>query len=199
MAETDATKAQTSKKDDSVRVTEIRKAASEPLLEFVARHGKEVALDTGGSLLVLEILLQADGDQTAAIQTLLELIATPYPSPSHPIDSSHVARLYKTLLQGGHFDHSSKSITKASSSFSPSSFASAFLVVVGPDVTVAMAQGNGAFVIAELCSRTSAEGTGEEKALLRMWFAEGVRKSIRDKELKGKSVLLESIDTLLSV
>lgn len=138
-------------------------------------------------------------DQSAATQTLLKLIAIPYPSPSHPIDSSHVARLYKTLLQGGHFDQSSKSITKPSSSFSPSGFASAFLVVIGPGVTVAMAQGNGAFVVAELCSRISAEGTGEEKALLQTWFAEdGVRKSILDKELKGKSVLLESIDVLLS-
>lgn len=61
LAETDVTKAQTSKKDDSVRATEILKAASESLLEFVATHGKGVALDTGGSLLVLEIMLQADG------------------------------------------------------------------------------------------------------------------------------------------
>ena len=61
LEETDVTKAQTSKKDDSVRVTEIRKAASEPLLEFVAKHGKEAAVDTGGSLLVGEIMLQADG------------------------------------------------------------------------------------------------------------------------------------------
>ena len=44
-----------------MRAAEIRKAASEPLLEFVVNHGKEVALDTGGSLLVLEIMLQADG------------------------------------------------------------------------------------------------------------------------------------------
>ena len=61
LAETDATKAQTSKKDDSVRAAEILKAASESLLEFVVKHGKEAALDTGGSLLVLEIMLQADG------------------------------------------------------------------------------------------------------------------------------------------
>lgn len=54
-------KAQTSKKDDSVRAAEIRKAASESLLEFVAKHGKEVATDTGGSLLVNEIMLQTDG------------------------------------------------------------------------------------------------------------------------------------------
>ena len=44
-----------------MRAAEIRKAASEPLLEFVANHGKEVAIDTGGSLLVNEIMLQADG------------------------------------------------------------------------------------------------------------------------------------------
>ena len=141
-------------------------------------------------------------DQSAATQTLLELIATPYPapaaSPSHPIDSSHVARLYKTLLQGGHFDRSSKSITTTpSSSFSPPKFASSFLAAVDRDVTVAMGQGSGAFVIAELCNRISVEGTKEEKRLLQMWFTEG-GKSIQGKEMKGKSVLLKSIDTLLS-
>jgi pumilio family protein 6 len=199
LAETDAIKAQTSKKDDSVRAAEIRKAASEPLLEFVARHGKEVVLDTGGSLLVLEIMLQTDGDQSAATKTLLELIAAPYPAPSHPIDSSHVARLYKTLLQGGHFDQSSKSITEPSSAFSPSNFASAFMVTVDPDVTVAIAGGSGAFVVAELCSRVGAEGTGAEKGRLRTWFTEGgFRECNLGKGLKGRNVLLESIDSLLS-
>jgi pumilio family protein 6 len=131
------------------------------------------------------------------------LIAAPYPasaiSPPHPIDASHVARLYKTLLQGGHYDQSSKSITKPSSSFSPSTFASSFLTAVGRDATVAIAQGNGAFVVAELCRRVSTEGTDEGKSLLRTWFTEeGVSKDIRDKEMKGKNVLLESIDTLVS-
>jgi len=109
-----------------------------------------------------------------------------------------VARLYKTLLQGGHYDQSSKSITKPSSSFSPSAFASSFLAVVGRGVTVAMAQGNGAFVVAELCRRVCTEGTDGEKGLLRTWFAEGVSKDIQYKEMKGKNVLLESIDTLLA-
>ena len=115
------------------------------------------------------------------------------------MDASHVERLYKTLLQGGHYDRSSNSITKPPSSFSPSAFASSFLTVVGRDVTVAMAQGNGAFVAAELCRRISTEGTDEERRLLRIWFTEkGVSKDIRVKEMKGKSVLLESINTLLS-
>lgn len=61
-----------------------------------------------------------------------------------------------------------------------------------------MAQGNGAFVVAELCRRVSTEGTDEEKRLLRKWFSKGVSKDIRDKEMKGKDILLESIDALSS-
>ena len=115
------------------------------------------------------------------------------------MDASHVQRLYKTLLQGGHYDRSSKSITKPSSSFSPSAFASSFLAIVGRDVIVAMAQGNGAFVAAGLCRQISTEGTDEERRLLRTWFTEkGVSEGIRVREIKGKSVLLESINALLS-
>lgn len=202
-----------------MRATEIQRAASESLLEFVVNHGKEAAMDTGGSLLILEIMLQAEGgaysrplfippmclccvDRAGAAETLLELIASPYPapatSPPHPVDASHVARLYKTLLQGGHYERSSKSIAKPSSSFSPWAFASSFLTGVGRDVTVGMAQGNGAFVIAELCRRISAEGTSEEKELLRTWFTEGADKGVRGKEVKGRDVLLNSIDALFS-
>jgi hypothetical protein len=62
-----------------------------------------------------------------------------------------------------------------------------------------MAQGNGAFVVAELCRRVSTEGTDEEKKLLRTWLTEeGVAEDIRDKEMKGKNVILESIDALIS-
>lgn len=62
-----------------------------------------------------------------------------------------------------------------------------------------MAQGNGAFVVAELCRRISTEGTDEERELLRTWFTEKeVSKDIQVKETKGKSVLLESINALLS-
>lgn len=141
-------------------------------------------------------------DQSAAIKTLLELIAAPYPAlptpPSHPLDSSHVARAYKTLLQGGHFDRSSKSVTKPSSSFSPSEFASAFIITVGQPVTVAMARGSGAFVVAELCNRVGAGGTGVERGLLRTWFADdGFSESILDKGPKGSTILLESIKNLL--
>ena len=63
IAETDGVRAKTSKKDSAIREGEIRKAASEGLLQFVAENGAETARDTGGSLLVLEIMLYAEGGQ----------------------------------------------------------------------------------------------------------------------------------------
>lgn len=63
IAETDDVRAKTSKKDSTIRESEIRKAASEGLLQFVAENGAETARDTGGSLLVLEIMLYAEGGQ----------------------------------------------------------------------------------------------------------------------------------------
>jgi hypothetical protein len=61
IAETDPIRAKTSKKSTVVREGEIRAAASEGLLKFVADNGAEAARDTGGSLVVLEIMLYADG------------------------------------------------------------------------------------------------------------------------------------------
>lgn len=67
LAETDAIRATTSKKDEEVRAAEIKRAASEKLLEFIAHHGVPVAKDTGGSLLVTEIMLQTEGGSSSAI------------------------------------------------------------------------------------------------------------------------------------
>lgn len=64
MAETDDTRAKTSKKDNAVRENEIRKAASEELLQFVSEKGAEMARDTGGSLIVLEVMLYAEGGKS---------------------------------------------------------------------------------------------------------------------------------------
>jgi pumilio family protein 6 len=61
IAETDPIRGKTSKKSADVREGEIRAAASEALLKFVEDNGAEAARDTGGSLVVLEIMLYADG------------------------------------------------------------------------------------------------------------------------------------------
>ena len=61
LAETDTAREKTSKKDADVRATEIRSAASPDLLAWVVKDGKSVSRDTGGSLVVTEVMLEADG------------------------------------------------------------------------------------------------------------------------------------------
>jgi pumilio family protein 6 len=104
--------------------------------------------------------------------------------------------MYKTLLQGGHFSKDTHSVSRASS-FSPAAFASAFLKIVGKDVTVPLAHSNGAFVVAELCERILEEGTEEEKNCLRGWFEKSVvLETIEASRPKGTKVLLDALEKL---
>lgn len=156
-------------------------------------------------------------DKTPAMRALLSALRAPYPSPDpeapHPVDLPHTSRMYKTLMQGGHFSHAAKAIVPAPL-WSPSAFAAEFVqtfrdadegehavvveddAVVGREVVRAMARGDGAFLLAELCERVRAEGGDEERAVVRGWFGKKERKEIEASEVKGKKVLLEKIDAL---
>ncbi|KAI0674047.1 ARM repeat-containing protein [Trametes maxima] len=199
LAETDSIRAKTSKKDDELRASEIRKAASEGLLQWIAESGAEVARDTGGSLVVCEVMLEAEGDNSAASETLLKTLSTPYPSTEpanpHPISLPHTSRLYKTLLQGGHFSQSTRTIEQ-SPRFSAREFAVRFIQLVGRDITVAIAKADGAFVVAALCEQLASRDDAEERNTVKGWFDAKTCKEIREADGKGANVLLESLKKL---
>ncbi len=221
LAETDAIRAQTSKKDEQIRTEEIRKAASEQLIAWVAGKGSEVVRDPGGSLIITEIMLYAEGgahlllpyksnsdadvshipaDKTAASETLLKALTLPYPSADfsnpHLMSLPHSSRVYKTLLQGGPFSHTDKAIVR-SPSFSPVEFAKRFVRIVGQENTLAMAKDDGAFVVAVLCERAKESEDNELKDVLKTWFSGDVRKELEeDKERRGRAVLLEQLAVL---
>lgn len=139
-------------------------------------------------------------DKSSAMIALAEALASPYPSedPARPhlIDLPHTSRMYKSLLQGGHFSHSERSVLR-SPAFSPSEFASEFLSIVRRDTTIAIAQGDGAFVVAELLERIREEGNDEQKTKVKGWFDDSFVAQLKDGEAKGKSVLVEKIKALL--
>ncbi|OJT15544.1 Pumilio -like domain family member 6 [Trametes pubescens] len=200
LAETDPIRAKTSKKEEATRASEIRKAASEGLLQWIAQSGADVARDTGGSLVVCEIMLDAEGDKSAASDTLLQALSTPYPSNDpaspHPISLPHTSRLYKTLLQGGHFSHSTRAVERAPH-FSARDFAARFVRIVGREPTVAMAKAEGAFVVAALCEQLAEhEDAAEERKTVKGWFGANTRKEIDAADGKGMNVLLESLKKL---
>jgi pumilio family protein 6 len=149
----------------------------------------------------------ADGsltDKTKAVDALLGPISKPYAKPakgaepsetSHILDLPHSSRLYKTLVQGGHFDRSTSSIERVST-WSPSVFASAFLEAAGPANIIEMAKGGCTFLIAELVDRITQEGSEEEKKTMRQWFGKAQRKEIEAEGPQGVKVLLEKLTAL---
>ena len=119
------------------------------------------------------------------------------PSDPHPIDLPPTSRLYKSLLQGGHYNHTTNSVERASDA-TASTFASHFVQIVGKDATVAMCvgDGNGAFVVAELCEALIRGDLTEEKGIVKEWFSEKVVQEIEAGQAKGKRLLLDKLALL---
>lgn len=140
-------------------------------------------------------------DKSAASKAILEVLAAEYPSPDptqlHPISLPHVSRLYKLLLQGGHFSQSTKSIER-SALFSPFAFAKQFIELVGEQNTVAMAEEEAVFVVASLCETVVSDEEGEDaKKTLRKWLGGAVKEELSaNQEQRGRKVLLEQIARL---
>jgi pumilio homology domain family member 6 len=133
------------------------------------------------------------------MEALLEPVGATYPAPDesnpHPIDLPHTSRMYKSLLQGGHFSQKVNSVIR-SPAFSPSAFASTFIKIVGRETTLAMAKGSGTFLVVELCQRLKEEGDDKEKTEVRAWFTAEKIEELRAGNAKGTSLLSEKIDTL---
>ncbi|KAF8431574.1 hypothetical protein L210DRAFT_3633624 [Boletus edulis BED1] len=171
------------------------------LIRFCPAHRASILLEFQSH--VLKLLLHREAsNKSPAMKALTGALASPYPSEDparpHPIDLPHTSRLYKTLLQGGHFSHSERSVAR-SSAFSPSEFASVFLSIVGGDTTIAIAQGDGAFVVAQLLERIRQEGSDAQKTQVRGWFDDSFVARMKDSEGKGKNVLVEKIKALLGI
>lgn len=64
ISETDSLREHTSKKSSDVRAAEICSAASSDLLSWIARDGADVSRETGGSLVITEIMLEAHGGKS---------------------------------------------------------------------------------------------------------------------------------------
>ncbi|KAK7052431.1 PUM-HD domain-containing protein [Favolaschia claudopus] len=200
LAETDEIRARTSKKTQEVREAEIRTAASEALIKWVKDKGALLLRETGASLVIAEIMLYCDGDKGSASETLLRAASAAYPCDDdhpHPIDLPHSSRLYKTLLQGGHFNRATGTVDKVSeTTWDAAAFVQQFMETIGKEVCVgmcSMGQCGGCFVIAELCEAVKGD---EAKRTLKGWFGPTVVKEIEAGDAKGKKILLDKLAAL---
>jgi pumilio family protein 6 len=130
------------------------------------------------------------------MECLLKPFISPYPSVEHanphPIDLPHASRMYKTLLQGGHFSRETMSISRCPS-YSPSEFTTMLVKRIEKETILGMAKGNGAFVVAELVERMKDEGDVQERDAVKGWFGEKEVEELKGGDGKGRKVLLEKL------
>ncbi|KAH9475808.1 Pumilio homology domain family member 6 [Psilocybe cubensis] len=199
LAETDEIRSRTSKKSPESREEEVRRAASEDLIRWVEQSGESLVREPAGCLIVTDIMLYGEGDKSEATSTLLKALSSPTIPEPHPIDLPPTSRVYKALLQGGHYNHTTGAVERVpTTSWDSSVFANQFLKIVGREATVSMCQGNGngAFVVAELCEALIRAEASDGRRTLKAWFTDELVKEIEASEAKGKKVLLEKLALL---
>jgi pumilio family protein 6 len=98
----------TSKKEPATRRLELVKAASPTLLALIAARAETLLETTMGCQFINEVLFEADGDKTAALEGVAQAAKT----KSETRDSASVGRLLKSLVQGGRFNPATKSVEK---------------------------------------------------------------------------------------
>ena len=92
----DAVRAQTSKKDPTVRQAELLESVSPTLIRAVIENAEVLLANPESSEAVCEILLHAKG-RSSAFGPVADLVAAPY-SKDHPIDRIFLNRALKRLI-----------------------------------------------------------------------------------------------------
>ena len=99
-----------SKKDTQVRRRELLESVSDELLGIVANETEELVRDPLTIQVLQEILLSAEGDKSKAVDAVIALAAGDPSDGNHIINLSYTARVYKTLVQGGHYNAKEKKL-----------------------------------------------------------------------------------------
>lgn len=99
---------ETSKKDPPTRRLELNKALSQPLLDFVATQAETLLASSFGCQFVGEVIIGAVGEKQAALDVLSSIAVSQ--EASEIMSTPPVGRLYKSLVQGGRFDPSTKTV-----------------------------------------------------------------------------------------
>ena len=151
------------------------------------------------AFMVINSFLNVFSDKTDASESLLQALASPTIADPHPINLPPTSHVYKSLLQGGHYNHTSGSVDQIHEPlWDTTTFINQFLKVVGKEAITSMCQGdaNGVFVVAELCETLVQGDAADGRQTLKAWFDSDLTKQIEASKAKGNKVHLEKLAPL---
>jgi pumilio family protein 6 len=125
LAEIDQVRTTTSKKDPGIRRSELAKALSPELLKAIESAADALVATSFGCQLITEVLFNAEDDKSAALKAIAataagdptyvqppveeEGVENPNP-PSHIATTPFGGKMLKSLIAGGRFDPSTKTV-----------------------------------------------------------------------------------------
>ena len=161
-------------------------AISEDLLKVVAEDTNELMRDPLAIQVAQEILLYAHGDKTAALNAVAKLAEGDPTQEGHIIKISFTARVYKTLVQGGHYNPQLKKIEVIEP---PIRFGSNLLARIKSHIAQ-WAMGEGSFVVVGLLESLSGAELDELKKELKKHKTILQAKAAQN---KGTKIVVEKI------
>ena len=149
----------TSKKDPETRRKELVANMSGPMLTFIKCQTVDLISTSFGCQFLSEILLSAAGDRVPAMEAILSLLDT----DKDKFKSPAAARMLKTLVGGGHYNHQLKQVEITDPSMT---FRDMLYEKIKPEI-VQWALGDDNFIIIGMLETPDFAAAGELKSVLR--------------------------------
>ena len=149
----------TSKKDAEVRRKELVANMSSPMLNLIKDRTVDLLATSFGCQFISEILLSAAGDRAPAMEAILRLLDT----EKDKFKSAAAARMLKTLVGGGHYNHQLKQVEITDASMT---FRDLLYEKIKPEI-LQWALGDDSFIIVGMLETPNFAAAGELKSVLR--------------------------------
>ncbi|KAL9604524.1 MAG: hypothetical protein Q9219_000489 [cf. Caloplaca sp. 3 TL-2023] len=103
----------TSKKDPTIRRSELLAHLSPPLLSLIASNSETLVQSSFGCQLIMEVMLSSVGNRGAASKAILMLTQSKVSEVQQALHGPSAGRMLKTLVQGGRFNPRTQSVELA--------------------------------------------------------------------------------------
>ncbi|KAL8733720.1 MAG: hypothetical protein Q9166_001913 [cf. Caloplaca sp. 2 TL-2023] len=176
----------TSKKDPATRRKELIAPISPPLLSLIANNAETLVLSSFGCQFIMEFLPGAAGDRMPALKAVVELIHSNRPEVKEALRTPAAGRMFKTFVQGGHYDTKHKKVKLAEPALD---FHNMFFEAIDAnDQILDWATSDNSFVIVGLLEAEGFEGKDKLREVLR-------KGKKRLEEEKGPSPMVSTTET----
>ena len=154
---------QTSKKDPGIRLKELARSISPQLISLITTRAASLLQTSFGCIFIQEVLLGGEGDKSAALNAILDILDSEDEALRKALPMTHVGRMLKALVLSGRFNFDTKAIETCKPALG---FADMLWAKISPEIAD-WAMGPNVFVIVGLLESEDFAKKDELKSALK--------------------------------